>query len=192
MEPNRLALLVPSDRRWIFKEQSHVGVVCADIEKTIADYEKLGYTFALRCGTTRRWRPGLGVSEARDIRSAWSLQGPPHIEIAEVAGSGIEPLLWPRRGHDYVDHTGYWVDDLQAASAQLEDLGFPLEMTPAGNDGHPNGFCYHRSPGGIRIELEDGPMRKEMLREQLDRVRNGDTSVIEYRASRVGGDPSEL
>ena len=53
-------------------------------------------------------------------------------------------------------------------------------MTPAGHDTKPLGFCYHRTPSSIRIELEDGPMRKKLLAEQLERVRRGETGVIEY------------
>jgi catechol 2,3-dioxygenase-like lactoylglutathione lyase family enzyme len=165
---------------WIFREPSHIGVVCEDIEKTIADYEQLGYTFALRSGAVTLRRPGHGPQEPISTRSAWSLQGPPHIELAEVADLGSLPYLWPSRGHDHVDHAGYWVDDLAAASALLEEKGFPLEMTPAGDDTRPMGFCYHRTPSGARIELEDGPMRKRMLAEQFERVRRGETGVIEY------------
>ncbi len=168
----------PAD--WLFSEQSHIGVVCEDIERTIAEYEQLGYTFALRSGTVTLHRPGLGPQEPFTARSAWSLQGPPHVELGEIAGLGGLPLLWPSRGHDYVDHVGYWVDDLIAASALLEQRGFPLEATPEGDDGRPIGFCYHRTPSGARIELEDGPMRKQLLAAQFDRVRSGDTSVIAY------------
>src|SRR5262249_37594078 len=125
-------------------------------------------------------RPGLPPQEPFSARSAWSLQGPPHVELGEIAGLGGEPLLWPDRGHDYVDHVGYWVDDLVAASALLEELGYALEATPAGDDSRPLGFCYHRTPSGARIELEDGPMRKAILEAQFARVRAGDTSTIEY------------
>src|SRR5271169_3091692 len=111
---------------WIFKEQSHVGIVCADIERTMAEYGKLGYTFALRAGEMTLRRPGLGLQDPFYARSAWSLQGPPHLELAEVADAGGLPHLWPSRGHDHADHVGYWVEDLVAASAVLERLGFPL------------------------------------------------------------------
>jgi len=166
---------------WIFKELSHIGVVCEDLEKAIEEYGQLGYTFAVRSGPTTLRRPGLGPQETYTVRSAWSLQGPPHIELGEVADAGSRPYLWPSRGHDHVDHVGYWVDDLAAASALLEERGFPLEVTPAGGDDtKPLGFCYHRTPNGVRIELEDGPMRKKILAAQFERVRSGDTSTIEY------------
>jgi catechol 2,3-dioxygenase-like lactoylglutathione lyase family enzyme len=175
-------MLDPADPTWIFREQSHVGIVCADIEVTISEYEKLGYSFVLRSGPVALRRPGLGPQTPFVGRSAWSLQGPPHIELGEVSGRGDEPFLWPPSDHDHVDHVGYWVDDLAAASALLEKRGFPLEATPAGDEERPLGFCYHRTPSGARIELEDGPMRKAMLAAQFERVRGGDTSVIEYTA----------
>lgn len=165
---------------WMFREQSHIGIVCADIERTMAEYRQLGYTFAVRAGEITLRRPGLGPQDPFFARSAWSLQGPPHIELGEVADAGSLPHLWPAHGHDHVEHVGYWVDDLAAASAALEQMGFPLEATPAGDDSRPLGFCYHRTPSGTRIELEDGPMRKQLLAEQFERVRSGDSSPIGY------------
>lgn len=173
-------MLDPDKPDWLFREQSHVGIVCEDINRTIAEHERLGYTFALRSGSATVRRPGLDRQDTFSARTAWSLQGPPHIELAEVADVGDRPFLWPSRGHDHIEHVGYWVDDLAAASALLEELGYPLEMTPAGDDTKPLGFCYHRTPSGVRIELEDGPMRKKLLAEQLERVRRGETGVIEY------------
>jgi catechol 2,3-dioxygenase-like lactoylglutathione lyase family enzyme len=173
-------VLDPDKPDWIFREQSHIGVVCEDIERTIAEYERLGYTFVLRSGTVTLRRPGLGPQDPFSARSAWSLQGPPHIELGEIADAGGAPYLWPSRGYDHVEHVGYWVDDLAAASALLEETGFPLEATPEGDDTRPMGFCYHRTPSGARIELEDGPMRKRILAGQFDRVRRGETGVIAY------------
>jgi catechol 2,3-dioxygenase-like lactoylglutathione lyase family enzyme len=170
----------PTSSDWIFREQSHIGIICADIDRTMAEYGQLGCTFALRAGEITLRRPGLGPQQPFFARSAWSLQGPPHVELGEVVGSGGLPHLWPDYGHDHVDHVGYWVDDLAAASAELERLGFPLEATPAGDALEPLGFCYHRTPSGARIELEDGPMRKRLLAEQFARVRSGDTSTIGY------------
>jgi catechol 2,3-dioxygenase-like lactoylglutathione lyase family enzyme len=175
-------VLDPDKPDWIFKELSHIGVICEDMDKAIEEYGQLGYTFVVRSGEVTLRRPGLGAQDPFTAKSAWSLQGPPHVELGEVADAGNQPYVWPSRGHDHVDHAGYWVDDLAAASALLEERGFPLELTPAGDDTRPLGFCYHRTPNGVRIELEDGPMRKKMLAAQLDRVRSGDTSVIEYVA----------
>jgi|GEM_PF-2711928 len=173
-------MIDPEAPGWIFRDQSHIGVISADLDRTLAEYGLLGYTFAVRSGPARLWRAGIGVQEPFVVRSAWSLQGPPHIEVSETADVGHEPFIWPARGGDYVDHAGYWVDDLTAASARLVELGFPLELTPASDAGGPIGFCYHRTPSGARIELEDGPMRKALLAEQFARVRSGDTSTIEY------------
>ncbi len=171
----------PDAPDWIFKQISHVGLIVVDIERTIEEYGRLGYTFALRSGEVTIRRPGMGPQDPFSARSAWSLQGPPHIELGEVVGKSSEPQIWVDRGHDYVDHAGYWVDDLAAASAKLEECGFPLELTPAGDDTRPLGFCYHRTPSGARIELEDGPMRRAILQAQFERVRKGETGVMAYR-----------
>jgi catechol 2,3-dioxygenase-like lactoylglutathione lyase family enzyme len=173
-------MLDPAAPDWIFREQSHVGIVCEDIERTMAEYGRLGYTFVLREGEITLRRPGLPAQDPFLARSAWSIQGPPHLELAQVGDMGGQPFLWPSRGHDHVEHVGYWVDDLAGVSARLERLGFPLETTPAGDDSRPLGFCYHRTPSGARIELEDGPMRKAMLAEQIARALSGDDSPIVY------------
>lgn len=173
-------MINPDAPDWIFKEISHVGLIVVDIEKTIEEYGRLGFTFALRSGAVTIRRPGLGPQDPFSARSAWSLQGPPHMELGEVVGKSSEPQIWVDRGHDYVDHAGYYVDDLATASAKLEECGFPLELTPAGDDTRPLGFCYHRTPSGARIELEDGPMRRRILQEQFARVRAGETGVMAY------------
>jgi len=170
-------VLNPDRIDWIFREQSHIGVVCEDIEVTIAEYELLGYTFVLRSGTLTPRRPGMGPQDPFAARSAWSLQGP----SACRAGRGSptvarSPICGPPRGHDHVEHVGYYVDDLAAASALLQERGFP-----AGDDGRRAmtraarwGSATTRTPSGARIELEDGPMRKRMLAEQFARVRSGE------------------
>lgn len=80
-----------------------------------------------------------------------------------------------------MDHVGYWVDDLAAAPGLLERCGFPLEASPDGDDTKPLGFCHHRTPSGARIELEDGPMRRQILAEQFARVPRGDAGLTTWR-----------
>ena len=48
-------------------------------------------TFVLRSGEARMRRPGMGEMDPFEARSAWSLQGPPHIELGEVIGRSNEP-----------------------------------------------------------------------------------------------------
>ncbi|MBM3678088.1 MAG: VOC family protein, partial [Actinobacteria bacterium] len=111
------ALTSPDAPAWIFKQISHVGLIVVDIERTMEEYGRLGFTFVLRSGEVTIRRPGMGPQDPFTARSAWSLQGPPHIELGEVVGKSSEPQVWVDRGHDYVDHAGYWVDDLARASA---------------------------------------------------------------------------
>ena len=158
----------------IFGEMSHWNIVCVDIDSTIREYERLGYRFSRRDATLQLWRPGIGELPEFTVRSAWSIQGTPHLELGEAMDAGPEPYLWPRRDHDYVDHVGYFVDDLAEASTILEAHGFPLEMTLA--EGAPSAtvFCYHRTPSGARVELQDGPVFKALLAARIERVMAGD------------------
>jgi catechol 2,3-dioxygenase-like lactoylglutathione lyase family enzyme len=158
----------------IFGEMSHWGLICVDMDKTIAEYERLGYRFSRRDARLQLWRPEIGFVPEFDVRSAWSIQGKPHLELGEAMGVGGEPYLWPRRDHDHVDHVGYFVDDIATASRFLQSHGFPLEVTQAAGAPEVSGFCYHRTPSGARIELQDGPVFKKFLAERIARVLSGD------------------
>jgi hypothetical protein len=163
----------------VFGEMSHWGLICLDIDKTIAEYERLGYRFSRRDARLQLWRPGVGNLPEFVARSAWSIQGAPHLELGEVMDAGSEPYLWPRRDHDYVDHVGYFVDDIVAASGFLEARGFPLEVTPAAGAPTVSWFCYHRTPSGGRIELQDGPGFKRSLAARIARVLGGDERPVD-------------
>lgn len=80
------------------------------------------------------------------FRFMYSLQAP-HIElIAEVPGT-----LWAATGTAAAHHLGYFVDDIAAASTQLERIGFQLEAKPAGDIA--SSFAYYIDPAGVRIEI---------------------------------------
>ncbi|WP_297697549.1 VOC family protein [Mycobacterium sp.] len=73
----------------------------------------------------------------------------PHLElIQEVPGT-----IWtaPRGGGAH--HLGYWVDDITAAAAQLEDSGYRLEARPSGDT--LSMFAYYIDTNGVRIEIVD-------------------------------------
>ncbi len=163
----------------LFGEMSHWGLICVDIDKTIADYERLGYRFSRRDAKLDLWRPDVGRLPEFTVRSAWSIQGAPHLELGEAMDAGSEPYLWPRREHDYVDHVGYFVEDLVAASRLLQANGFPLEVTLAAGAPTVTWFCYHRTPSGGRIELQDGPGFKPSLAARIERVLSGDERPVD-------------
>src|SRR6476646_9311770 len=79
------------------------------------------------------------------FRFVYSLQAP-HIELI----TAVPGTLWTATGVSAVHHLGYFVDDIAAASAHLEQSGFELEVRPAGDT---STFAYFIDPVGVRIEI---------------------------------------
>ncbi|NTY58217.1 VOC family protein [Mycolicibacterium sphagni] len=123
----------------------HIGLVVPDIDSAAkrltasAGYEwtnPLEYSMDVVTATGNQQVP---------FRFVYSLQAP-HIElIAEVPGT-----IWTATGAAAVHHLGYFVDDIAAASAHLEQAGFQLEARPAGDT---STFAYFIDPVGVRIEI---------------------------------------
>jgi catechol 2,3-dioxygenase-like lactoylglutathione lyase family enzyme len=84
------------------------------------------------------------------FRFVYSVQAP-HLElIQEVPGT-----VWSVPLGNAAHHLGYWVDDITAAAARLEEAGYQLEARPSG--GSLSTFAYYTDPAGIRIEIVDRP-----------------------------------
>jgi len=129
----------------------HVGLVVPDIEAARRELADVG----------GGWVP---VAEGRtvDIRmagakvtcrlfAAYSRLGPTHLELIQ----SIEGTVWEPQRTGYIHHLGYWVPagELQRRSSAFRVSGLPVEATRWTDDGLPDGWVYHRWPGGFRIEL---------------------------------------
>ena len=129
----------------------HVGVRVPDIEAARAEMSQaLGLEwFDIRDNEVGEW----------SIRSCFSKQGPPFIELFE--GAAGSP--WEAPGPD---HINYAVDDVAKASEQLAADGFALEV-----DGAP-GWAFHRGATGLRIEI----VAQTLLARFYERVDAGQSS----------------
>jgi catechol 2,3-dioxygenase-like lactoylglutathione lyase family enzyme len=116
--------------------------------------------------------PTLGEGVSMDgLREVWSVSGAirgpeglpiPSLELAHARNFTPAFTIWGcPTGQEYVHHIAYWVDDLEAESRYLIERGFTVEFTAPPGD-RLRGFGYLRSPGGLRIELEDSA-RKEPI-----------------------------
>jgi Glyoxalase/Bleomycin resistance protein/Dioxygenase superfamily len=134
----------------------HVGFAVADLNAAMTRFTK---TLDIK------WRAVLVFSqpvrlENGEVRTmtfhiAFSEQGPPYIELVHVIDPvGVNPWTATRRSSP--SHFGYAVNDLQAASNALVAAGFPRIATADVPGQSAAGFAYHRSPGGIVVELLDG------------------------------------
>ena len=133
----------------------HVGIVVADLEAAKAD---------LAATTGHCWVDTLDgeidvlIDERRRsirTRIAWSVQGPCHLELIEA----VPDTLWPVRDTIEIHHIGYWVDDLDRTSRQLERRGMPLEVRFDSGSDERTVFVYHLGHERLRIELGGEPQR---------------------------------
>ena len=109
--------------------------------------------------------PGHGEGISMDgLREVWSVNGGTPtasglplvpIELAHARDFSPAYTIWGcPHGQEFVHHIAYWVDDIEAESTKLIEQGWTVEFTAPPGD-RLRGFGYVRSPGGIRIELED-------------------------------------
>jgi hypothetical protein len=83
-----------------------------------------------------------------DMAYAYSLEGPPYLEIIEQRPDSP----FERLG---LHHIGVWSDDPAGESARLAAAGWPRETVGLAPDGSWAGALYHRGPGGLRVEVVD-------------------------------------
>jgi hypothetical protein len=143
----------------------HVGYVVADLEATMESVGRaLGVTWApLRDGNrlsdrTRRVSTPEGARDVR-FRVAYSLEGPPYIElIEEVPGT-----LWvpPDSG---AHHIGRWSDEVRSDAAALDTAGCALVAWAESDRPGAWRWAYHRNPAGGYVEIVDRAVAADATR----------------------------
>jgi len=89
-------------------------------------------------------KPGGGI-EAPHLRIAYSLQGPPFIELIEYVGGAPGSIF--ADAPDGVHHIGFYAERWRDETARLVDLGFIHELSGAG-------LAFVRDPAlGVRYEV---------------------------------------
>jgi catechol 2,3-dioxygenase-like lactoylglutathione lyase family enzyme len=127
----------------------HVGVIVEDLEAAMAEFAAtLGLEFN---------EPHESTYGDSHIHVCYSLQGPPSVELIQ----GEPGSMWSTSDGSRADHVGYFVDDLEATRARLEDAGMPVDIDGMAFGGR---FTYHRMRHtGMRIELIDAARREPLL-----------------------------
>jgi len=117
---------------------------------------------------------GRDELEESEGRFTLSRQGPPYLELGQnVPGSPI----WHSDGQPIsVHHLGFWVEDVEAASARLSEAGFPFEAGGLAADGQLR-YAYHQV-GGMRIEVCERSARDAFDRWGRTGDPNGATDVF--------------
>jgi hypothetical protein len=112
----------------------HVGILVADIEAAIPQYElALGVNFLKPvCVHVPRLREEIPCHRdvSVDVRITFSHEGPPHYELMEEVGGG----LYSRRNAG-IHHFGLWVEDCEERTAELLTQGLLEEAVQYDEDG---------------------------------------------------------
>ncbi|HET6951515.1 MAG TPA: VOC family protein [Acidimicrobiales bacterium] len=126
----------------------HTGIVVSEFDAALERLSaQAGYRFAEPLELEFPVRTAKGES-AVTLRFTYSRPPGPQVEvIQEVPGT----IYVPEPGSG-LHHLGYWVDDVDAASAALEAAGAPLEAAGPSPDGTLM-WAYHRPESGPRYEL---------------------------------------
>jgi catechol 2,3-dioxygenase-like lactoylglutathione lyase family enzyme len=131
----------------------HVGVLVADLEAAIERWSKvLGYSFTeiLHYRTDAYVDSGIPAPHHHDARIAFSLEGPPFIELMEFTGEGTHA---PAQGEGF-HHLGFMVDDAAAHRDQLAALGVGSDGASLDPDGRPIlWFTERRDLHHMRLEF---------------------------------------
>jgi methylmalonyl-CoA/ethylmalonyl-CoA epimerase len=126
----------------------HVGVVVADLESGM---EEIARALGLRWGRVQRRQvemEGPDGPVALEMAYAYSLDGPPHLELIERRAGSIFDTVG-------LHHVGVWTQDRPGESARLESLGWPRETVGLCPDGTWAGGLFHTGTGGLRVEVVD-------------------------------------
>ena len=134
----------------------HWAYVVEDVGAAMASFTG---AFGLRWATVLRGPRGrirhrqLGDLE-NDTVIAFSIDGPPHIELVERRPG----TLWDLPGTG-MHHAGMWVDDVVWQSERLAALGMPLVAHGLDAQGRMARTAFHETDTGALVELLDRSLR---------------------------------
>jgi catechol 2,3-dioxygenase-like lactoylglutathione lyase family enzyme len=137
----------------------HVGILVKDLDAAIARFTKvLGTTFA---SPTTMELPGFQdtYGSTTALRVAFSIDGPPYLELMEQAGTGMFSPDQPEGLH----HVGIWAEEIDQELAALERDG--MRIAARGFvDGHLAGFfCRPEDMCGVKFEWLPDSRRQSIL-----------------------------
>ncbi|MDT5176182.1 MAG: hypothetical protein QOJ95_380 [Mycobacterium sp.] len=129
-----------------FDNVYHVGHLVPDLLRamqTLAGALQITWAppFEMRSGFAR---PD-GSTDDQNVRIAFSVSGPPYLELIEVVAATDSIFAEPKLGG--MHHVGYYAERWRDDVARLRDDGWELERTGAG-------VAFLRDPhSGLRVEV---------------------------------------
>lgn len=126
----------------------HIGITTNDIETSMRDVTAaLGLSWTSPHSSRALLHDVEGREQVQPV-SCSSREGPVHIDLIE----GEPGTLW-EAGAPTIHHFAYRTDDLPGDIADLEKVGWQLEMTVPDPEGRPSVFAYLVRDDGVRLEL---------------------------------------
>ena len=126
----------------------HVGLVVDDVEQAMTELTEV---LGLRWGRVQRKELTMEGPAGRaevDVCYAYSLDGPPHLELIEQR----DGTVFEAPG---LHHLGVWTDDPAGESVRLDGCGWPRESVIVDAAGNWGGGLFHTGGGGLRLEMVD-------------------------------------
>jgi catechol 2,3-dioxygenase-like lactoylglutathione lyase family enzyme len=134
------------------RDQYHVGIVVDDLDAALDELGRvLGHEFGPEVDVEQRVHLPGGDQTVR-FRFRFS-RTEPRVEVIQAQPG----TLWVPAAGGAGHHLGFWSDDVAADGAALAQAGYTFEAAGTDESGNPR-WAYHRSAGGLRIELVDRAM----------------------------------
>jgi catechol 2,3-dioxygenase-like lactoylglutathione lyase family enzyme len=134
----------------------HVGIVTADIDDAVEKYSNV-FDLAFAPILTSEGVRFTGAYEAEhDIRWAFSVDGPPYIELIQ----GVGDDLLSAAGGDRIHHIGRWAPHGQVAALKSK-MGDYISIDRPGLEGNSVWFADPSHFRGIWVELVDEGTKDE-------------------------------
>ena len=138
----------------------HVGIATRRVEDAMS---ALGEVFGCEWSAVKEGaEPGLATPTGLvdwSTRVAHSCQGPIHLELLQ----GTPGSVWDTDAVARLHHVAFWSEAFSRDVAQLERLGWTVEVTFYDDDRRPYSFAYLRKPDAPRVELVDVARRAAWL-----------------------------
>lgn len=126
----------------------HFGLVVPDVERAKDEITRaLGLSWA-KTQHREVLTDSAAGRRAVDVCFAYSLEGPPYLELLERRDDSIFD-------HVGLHHIGVWSDDPSAESARLSGEGWPRESVNVTPDGTWTSGLFHAGDCGLRVEVVD-------------------------------------
>jgi len=154
------------------KPAYHVAFLVKDMAVAIPDFERaLGLRFRPPETLTRVDEPD-GAGEA-PVRSTYSYEGPPYVQLIEAQASGIYGIDQGEGLH----HFGVWVDDADECRDVLTNDGMRVEKQFPHGERTAAWYSHPADLHGVRVEYTG-----EVVRPGVESWLRDDTSLEEASA----------